>query len=361
MKVLYNFLGFKKNLSGTGVFALTQIICLSDNKTPLIILVEECQRARIKEISLDNSVMVIYHRTSSNKYVRLLKAHLYPFYYTIKYRPKYYISPLAIPVYLCLSPRTIQIITIHDIISKVGSRKYSKLRSNIINLSFYLAIKQASKILVLSPNTKSDVLANFRVDDSLFTLVHNVAYNSNEHRIDLHSVDDVFLVVGNVQRGKNPEGIIKAFIRLKQSGRFEKTLLIFVGSIAIDYRTVLEELAFGYLGESIYFKGYVEEVDSWYRKARVVIFASFYEGFGIPILEAYSYEKPLVLSNLSSMPYVGGNGAYYCDPYKIESIAGAMHKAYNREDWVSRKVAMREQLIKFSRASLKDIYKELTV
>lgn len=127
---------------------------------------------------------------------------------------------------------------------------------------------------------------------------------------------DYVLSVGMNPR-KNTERIIQAFDKAR-SGRDLK--LVFIG--LPKYMNVSE-------GRNIRIAGHVEsrELRIFYSGAKALIYPSLYEGFGLPILEAFSCECPVVTSNISSLSEVAGDAAVLVDPYDVASIAEGIKKA----------------------------------
>ena len=82
---------------------------------------------------------------------------------------------------------------------------------------------------------------------------------------------------------------------------------------------------------NVFWAGVVDDLRPWLGCAKAMIFASLYEGFGIPILETFACSTAVIASNCSSMPEVGGDAALYVDPFSTESIADAMVKISNDE------------------------------
>jgi glycosyltransferase involved in cell wall biosynthesis len=103
----------------------------------------------------------------------------------------------------------------------------------------------------------------------------------------------------------------------------------------------------GRIRYNIEFVGYPDDnqLVELYRNAALLSFPSFYEGFGLPPLEAMACGCPVVVSNVASLPEVCGDAAYYVDPYNVESIAEGMYKVLTDE-------ALRQGLIEkgFARA-----------
>ena len=88
------------------------------------------------------------------------------------------------------------------------------------------------------------------------------------------------------------------------------------------------------ISEDIVFTDFVpdDHLKALYSQAAIFIYVSFYEGFGLPILEAMQMGTPVVTSNVSSMPEVAGDAAILVDPYNPEEIAQAMFQIMNSED-----------------------------
>lgn len=97
--------------------------------------------------------------------------------------------------------------------------------------------------------------------------------------------------------------------------------LVIIGELATSQLVALESNGIDYENHVGIPK---ESVVDEYRKSDIVMFVSIYEGFGLPILEAQAVGRPVITSNLYSMPEVGGKGAYYVDPYDISSIREAV-------------------------------------
>ena len=93
--------------------------------------------------------------------------------------------------------------------------------------------------------------------------------------------------------------------------------------------------------EDVVFTGRVSDLDlsRLIASALALTYVSYFEGFGIPILEAFNCETPVITSNISSMPEVAGDAALLIDPFSIESIANAMQR-------ITNDVQIRNQLVK---------------
>lgn len=135
-----------------------------------------------------------------------------------------------------------------------------------------------------------------------------------------------WLAVGTVEPRKNLISLIHAYAKLKKRGQ-TFPLYIAGGKGWLDSE-IYEEVKNLCLEKEIKFLGYVsdEQLSALYHSCYAFIYPSWYEGFGLPILEAMASGSPVICSNTTSMPEVGGDTVLYIDPYNIDSITEAMEK-----------------------------------
>jgi len=149
---------------------------------------------------------------------------------------------------------------------------------------------------------------------------------------------------------KNATGLIEGFARIPEKERRGVTLVL-VGCEPASFRTRLEGLRDrAGLGDSCRLYGFVphEDLSGLLRGARGMVMPSLCEGFGLPILDAFACDTPVLTSNLSSMPEAAGRAAVYCDPSDPQSIANGVVKLLDdgRADRLRR--AGRSRLKEFS-------------
>lgn len=181
--------------------------------------------------------------------------------------------------------------------------------------------KESSFIITPSEATKVD-MEKLDFDSSKIRVVHE-AVNVNFAKSKIEEIDEIkkkykisgdyLLAVGTDPR-KNAKNIIEAFKRV-MPGRDLK--LVFIGSD--KYSQIVDE-------RNIRFAGHVptEDLPKFYSAASALVYPSFYEGFGLPILEAFACGCPVVTSNISSMAEVAGDAAAIVDPYSIDSIVSGI-------------------------------------
>lgn len=128
------------------------------------------------------------------------------------------------------------------------------------------------------------------------------------------------LYLGRGDERKNINGLIKAFKILKEKYNMPQKLVLAGPNIGYHIPKDLED--------EVHFTGYVEEDKKWelLRNADVFVFPSFYEGFGIPIIEAQKVGTPVACSDTSSLPEIVGDSALMFNPYHHTEIAEAIYK-----------------------------------
>jgi len=135
------------------------------------------------------------------------------------------------------------------------------------------------------------------------------------------------LFIGRLEERKNIVGIIKAFEILKERYGISHKLIL-AGRFGYGAEKIRAELEKNNCAQDIILPGFVSEQEKWelLQKSDVFLFPTFYEGFGIPILEAQSVGVPVVASIEASMPEVAGDSAVLVDPKNAEEIADETYK-----------------------------------
>lgn len=184
-------------------------------------------------------------------------------------------------------------------------------------------VKRADRIIVPSQNTKSDLVEFYHADSSKIFVIHHGVGNplsiKGESNYKLQNTKYI-LYLGRGDQRKNIQGLIKAFKILKQDHKIPHKLVL--AGPNIGYKIYKD------LKNDIICTGYVDDAEKWslLRNADVFVFPSFYEGFGIPVLEAQKVGTPVVAASTSSFPEVLGSSALLVNPYHPAEIAEAIHK-----------------------------------
>lgn len=241
------------------------------------------------------------------------------------------------------------IVTIHDLIlinfstQRATTLSIFKYKLKYLGYKFviWLAIQRAKKIIAVSEFTKADIIRNFGTyPDKITVTLEGIAdFKRTESLHDSRLAEKLglegsfYLYIGNAYPHKNLEGLISAYADL--AAKTAAPQLVFVGKEDYFYNRLKERAeALGLwnrngINNKIIFAGFMtdEEISILFGRALVYIFPSFYEGFGLPPLEAMAHGVPVLSSNQSSMPEILGSAAKYFDPYDKDAIVSAMESA----------------------------------
>jgi len=239
------------------------------------------------------------------------------------------------------------IVTIHDLIFKKYPRYYSLLDRKIYDAKFRYACKNADIVIAASEHTKRDIAHYYNIPLSKIRVIYQTCNKVFHQEFSPKQAAQFFkkyelppqylLYAGAIIERKNLLGIIKALEILPENLRIP---LIVVGKGKGYEAKVRRCLARKKLKKCVHFLAEIglEELAMLYQNAQVFLYPSFYEGFGIPIIEAMFSKTPVLTSPLSSLPEVAGKGALFAAPDKPEQIADGIDKILTNSD-------LREKLI----------------
>lgn len=230
--------------------------------------------------------------------------------------------------------RRLSIVTIHDLTLSFFPGK--KMTSTIRRIGYQAIIcsiaKRAKRVITVSEHTKKDINRMFSVPPEKIFVIHEGVSPMFHHITDPHIIQEFrkklrfenpyILYTGNWRDHKNLVSLIKAFAILKEKYKLPHYLVI-TGREDPWYPEVKKAVSAHHLEGHVRFTGLVPDEDLvlLYNAAEVYAFPSFYEGFGLPALEAFACGTPVACSNTSSLPEVCGDAAGYFDPKDIEGMA----------------------------------------
>lgn len=226
-----------------------------------------------------------------------------------------------------------QIVTIHDAAFAANSQTFTRTFSiwyKIVSISLG---KIAIKIITVSNFSKLELQKYCNILDKKLTVI----YEGKEHILRIKVDENILkkndlsprsfvLAVSNITPNKNFNSIIKAINLL---GEVDFDIVIAGGTRPQAFRQI-EKLS----SKRIKYVGYVsdEELKALYKYAICFVYPSFYEGFGLPPLEAMTCGCPVIVSNTSALPEIFGDAALYCNPYSSEDIASKIQQLANNID-----------------------------
>jgi glycosyltransferase involved in cell wall biosynthesis len=259
------------------------------------------------------------------------------------------------------------VITVHDLLDYMyRARTSNGLRRSIHSYMTRQVMRHAARIFAVSNFTKRDVARYFNVKpekievvynalDETFMRGHSTAAEQAMVR-GRYQVDAPFLLyTGRISPHKNVARIIEAFSALKgelaKDGTYPDLKLIIIGDEVSKNPDIRRAVIRSGMQHEVRFLGYVpiDVLRIFFDMAKVFVFPSLYEGFGLPPLEAMAHGTPVVASNTSSLPEVVGNAAVMVNPENVFEISRALQRVLTDQALRERmKAAGLEQAQRFS-------------
>lgn len=225
--------------------------------------------------------------------------------------------------------------TIHDIILLRTKTEPEIIIKEHLN-ELQDTINKSTYILTVSECSKKDLIEYFNIDKNRIFIVHNgIDYdymNKRLSKIELETIkrkyrlpDNYILNFGIYRKHKNLERLIEAYALLPKDIRKNLKLVFTCNHPSLDI--LIEH--FG-LREDVLNIGFIpdSEKPAIFQLSQMVYYASIYEGFGVPVLEAQAAGTPVITSNISALPEAAGDGALFVNPYDIYAIRDAIQLLY---------------------------------
>lgn len=222
-----------------------------------------------------------------------------------------------------------------------------------------LFARKATRLATVSTYSKEDISKRYGVPLDKIDVVYNGAHDEykplshnerEEVKAQYADACEYFVFAGALHPRKNIINLLNAFVAFKRKQRSNMKLVI-VGRMAWKYDEVVDMKDEMQFKDDVKWVGYmdVEELSKVIGGAYALVYASLFEGFGIPILEALQCNVPGIVSNTSSMPEVAGDAALLVDPTNVEDIAEKMGMMYKDERLRAKLIAAAPaQVEKFS-------------
>jgi glycosyltransferase involved in cell wall biosynthesis len=253
------------------------------------------------------------------------------------------------------------IVAVHGLEFEYCPQAYSSFERFYMRWVIKSSCRWAEKVIAVSENTKKDLIQLYKVPENKIRVIYEGVREINPNaKIPMPNKipnpksqipnTKYFLFIGRLEERKNICGIIDVFEILKRKYNIPHKLIL-AGMFGHGKENIKDKISRSKYTEDIILPGYIgdEEKFELMKNADVFLFPSFYEGFGLPIIEAQSAGVPVVTSNISSMPEVAGNGAVLIDPKNIEEIAEAVQKLISDEGYKNDMIEKgRENVKRFS-------------
>lgn len=262
-----------------------------------------------------------------------------------KYLEKYEIDLFFSPNHF-LPLKTLKsksIIVIHDVFHKINKNFHPLYYRKYVDFFLPRAIKNSDLIITISECSKRDIIKFYNVPEAKIKVIYEAADDifrprelSTEDKGRMkkrYNLPDRFILyTGALEERKNIEGIIKIADLLKDRAEIP---ILFFGKIGHRGKTYLKEIR---KRTNIQYKGFVEgnDLPYIYNLATIFLFPSFYEGFGLPVLEAMQSGLPVVASNTSSLSEILGEKGIGHDPEDYEGFASDIVKLLENKEFYDR-------------------------
>lgn len=233
-------------------------------------------------------------------------------------------------VYKCLLNWLVRIITL------------GRYGANILDYHIWstkFALKHAKKIITISEFSKKEIEENYPIDLKKIKVIYNgyndklyqpiVEEKSNNQVLNKYGIKQPFIFyVGRLEKKKNILTLIEAYAMMREKNKDIKHQLVLVGSVGYGFDEINHAIEKFNIKEEVILKGWLPEEDLpfFYYGATAFIFPSYYEGFGIPLLQAMACNTPIVASRIPVIEEVVKDSALFFNPFDKKEIAEAMAK-----------------------------------
>lgn len=235
------------------------------------------------------------------------------------------------PYFLKNSKNKPFVVTFHDMIHEKFSDQFEVLKSDtkILDNKKRL-LEYSAKVIAISETTKQDIIQFFGVDSEKIEVVyHGNSFTNSVINYNRIIGEDYILFVGNRSIYKNFNFFVTGISDLLVKNNL-KLICAGGGSFTTQELNLLQSLN---IQDRVIFKKIINDdiLANYYKHALFFCFPSLYEGFGIPVLEAFACGCPVLLSNGGSLPEIGGDAALYFTPTNEESLLSEANKLLNDE------------------------------
>ncbi|MER3524978.1 MAG: hypothetical protein C4326_13245 [Ignavibacteria bacterium] len=230
------------------------------------------------------------------------------------------------------------VVTIHDLNFRAFGKEMPLTRRLALEFFVGMGVRSAQKIITVSEFSKQQIMTAYRLDEQRIAVIHEAPLL--DHELDKSAAAEqikerpspplprpYFVAFTSASPHKNISRLIDAYALLRAKRCIQHSFVL-IGHTPSDLA----------LSRDVYATGYVSRASmlELLRGADFLVFPSYYEGFGLPILEAMACGVPVACSRIASLPEVAGEAAIYFDPFSVEEIARAVEQLTNDRGLRSR-------------------------
>ncbi len=244
-----------------------------------------------------------------------------------KYKADIFLSPDG---FLSLKTNVDQVAVMHDLNFEHNPQDLPKSARNYFKKHFPLFAKKAKHLITVSEYSKKDIINTYAIQEDKITVSHNGGSEAftpidehlqNEIRNTFTQGKEFFLFVGALSPRKNLSRLLTAFDDFKKEGNSDTKLLVVGEAI---WKNKAMQLQYDEIEhkDDILFTGHLslEKLTKIMGSAKALCFVSYFEGFGIPLVEAMNADCPIMCGNKTSLPEIAGDAAILVDPFSVSEI-----------------------------------------
>lgn len=237
------------------------------------------------------------------------------------------------------------VVSIHDLSFEHLPETFKRRSRTQLRLTVRRSARKAAQIVALSEYGRNDIIKTYEISPARISVIPLAApanFGPVEDEKELQRVrqtygieGDYILCVGSIQPRKNLSRLLGAYSRLRVAQPESKLpQLVLAGKFAWLYAETLRTIKELRLGNSVVLTGYVPQADlaSLYSGALCFVYPSYFEGFGLPPLEAMKCGAPVIVGNKTSLPEIVGDAGLLVDPFDVDDIAAAIRRMVTEPD-----------------------------
>lgn len=226
------------------------------------------------------------------------------------------------------------VVTLHDVGFKYYPQLYSGFDKFYHPWSMAYSAKHATRIITPSKDAKKDVVKFFNINSDKIDVIYH-GYNKEIYfptERKSSKLGKYLLFIGRLEEKKNITGLIKAYGLLRKEKNINHKLIL-IGKESYGFEKIIFEIQKlpSEIRKDVIITGYInqEEKVEYLKQADIFVLPSFFEGFGMPIIEAMACGVPVICSNVTSLPEIADKAAILVNPYKPLDIAAGLSKVIN--------------------------------
>lgn len=229
------------------------------------------------------------------------------------------------------------VVTVHDLIPYTLPETVGPGYLKIFQREMPRILEESDHVITVSEHSKNDLKKIMGVPDDMITVIYEApesTYKPIKREVakariqNRYGIKDRFILyIGGFSPRKNIRGLINAYHKIYKDLKTTCKLVI-LGKPSRDYPGLVKLVESLDLTGNVLFPGFIpmQDLPFFYNASNLFVYPSFYEGFGLPPIEALACGTPTIVSNVSSMPEVVGDAAIQINPHDLLSLASAMHR-----------------------------------